>query len=274
MQNFSATPLEIPKSFWRNRSLIWVLTKRELLGRYRGSVLGIGWSFLRPLLMLIIYTLVFGSILQTRWENTSSPHSTAEFALILFAGLLVFDLFSEMVNRSPSLILNNPNLVKKVVFPLEILPYITLGVALIHAIVSLVVLLAGEVVFIGTVPWTVCLFPLTLLPLILSSLGMSWILASLGVYLRDVSQLTGTATSALMFLSAVFFPATAVPEGYRFLVDLNPLAWSIENARKVLIFGSVPDFMALTQLTALSLVVAWFGFAWFQKTRKGFADVL
>lgn len=273
MQKFSSSPLEIVKSFLRHRSLIWALTKREVVGRYKGSVLGFGWSFARPLFMLTIYALVFGEILQLKW-GSSGESSTSEFAIILLAGLLIFDFFSDVVNRSPTLVLANPNYVKKVVFPLEILPFVSIASALIHLFASLLILLLGQLFISHALPWTAIIFPLVLIPLILGCLGAAWFLASLGVYLRDVSQLVGTLTTALLFVSGVFFPASALPQKYRVLLDWNPLSWCIESSRQVLIYAEHPSFSQLSWLILLMSMFAWLGFVWFQQTRRGFADVI
>lgn len=272
MQVHSAGPTAMLVNLWRYRQLIWASTKREVLGRYRGSALGLLWSFFNPVFMLLVYTFVFSVVFKARWSSGSD--SKAEFALVLFAGLMVFNLFSECINRAPGLILSNVNYVKKVVFPLEILPFVTLLSALFHMGVSLVVWLLAYVILIGPPHLTVLYLPLILLPLALLTMGLSWALASLGVYLRDVSQLIGVVTMSLMFLSPIFYPVTALPEAYRHLLYLNPLTTVIEQARAVLYFGAAPDFALLAVYLAATCLVAWLGFAWFQKTRKGFADVL
>lgn len=272
MQIFSISPKEAVLSFWRNRRLIRVLVEREVLGRYRGSFLGILWSLFNPLLMLTVYTFVFSVIFKARW-NSESTSKTA-FALILFAGLMVFNVFSECINRAPSIILGNANYVKKVVFPLEILPWVTLGSSLFHMFVSLAVWLLAYLVFFGVPHLTVLYFPLVVLPLVLLILGLTWLLASLGVYLRDVSQVIGVSTTLLMFLSPIFYPAAAWPERVRPLLSLNPLTPAIEQVREILYFGRSPDFELLLIDFVVGLAVAWLGFAWFQKTRRGFADVI
>lgn len=259
-------------SFWRNRGLIRALVEREVVGRYRGSVLGILWSFFNPVFMLVVYTFVFSVVFRARWSAGSE--SRAEFALVLFAGMLVFNLFAECVNRSPALILANANYVKKVVFPLEILPWVTFGAALFHACISLLVWLVFSLFIIGVPHATLLLFPLLLIPLVLLIMGVSWFLASLGVFLRDVSQVVGVITTALMFLSPIFYPASAIPEAFRFLMVFNPLAFIIGQTHNLLVFGTGFDWSAYTLLTAVAALVSWAGFAWFQKTRKGFADVL
>jgi lipopolysaccharide transport system permease protein len=233
--------------------------------------MGILWSFLIPLSMLLIYTFVFGEIFKARWANGSSK---TEFALVLLIGLIVFNLFSECVSRAPSIIVSNPNYVKKVIFPLEVLPWVALGSSLFHAVASLFVWLAAYAVFIDVPHYTILLAPFVLLPFCLFTVGISWFLASLGVYLRDVSQVIGVVISAAMFLSPIFYPATAVPEKYRFLLYLSPITIAVEQTRDVLYWGRAPDFISLLQFYIVSLIVACLGFAWFQKTRKGFADVL
>lgn len=259
-------------ALWRNRSLIGALSKRDLIGRYRGSVLGVFWSFFHPVMMLAVYTFVFGVVFRARWSAGSE--SKEEFALVLFAGLLVFNLFAECVGRAPGLILSNVSYVKKVVFPLEILPLVALTSAFFHFLISLGVWLLFHVIFFGAPQATAFLLPAVLLPLMLATMGISWVLASLGVYLRDVSQVVGIATTALMFLSPVFYPIAALPEPYQAVLSLNPLTPAIEQARAVLIWGRVPTVMGLVLGTLASALVAWLGFAWFQKTRKGFADVI
>jgi len=248
------------------------MTAREVVGRYRGSVLGIVWSFANPVLLLAVYTFVFSVVFNARW-NTGSE-SKADFAVILFVGMIIYGLFAECLNRAPGLILAHPNYVKKVVFPLEILPLVALGVAFFHAAISLIVLLAFCLALNHALPWTILLLPLVILPLALVTLGVSWLLSSLGVFLRDVGQVVGLLTTVLMFASPVFYPVASIPENYRAILYLNPLATIIEQARDVLIWGKVPDLTVLGVLTVVSALVAWLGFAWFQKTRRGFGDVM
>ena len=272
MRSFSASPVEMFASLWRNRELIKASAKREVLGRYRGSFLGLLWSFFNPLFMLAVYTFVFSVVFQARWGGGSG--SKTEFALVLFAGLLVFNLFAECINRAPGLILSNTNYVKKVVFPLEILPFVALLSALFHTLISLGVWLIAYTLFFGIPHLTVFYLPLVLLPFCLFLMGLSWALASLGVFLRDVSQFIGLLTTALMFLSPIFYPATALPEDYRRILYLNPLTTVVEQTRDVLFWGKTPDLFMLGIYCVVTLGIAWLGFAWFQKTRKGFADVL
>ena len=262
------------KSLWKNHQLISQMTKREVIGRYKGSTMGLAWSFFNPVFMLVVYTFVFSEIFKSRWGGNGGDESKTQFAVLLFVGMIVFTLFSEVLNRAPVLILSNINYVKKVVFPLEILPVISMGAALFHSLISVGVLLAAFVLFNGYLHWTVILVPLVFLPLVFLALGLSWILASLGVFLRDVGQTIGIVTSVLMFLSPVFYPISAVPERFRPFIMANPLTFIIEQAREVLVWGHMPDWAGLGVYTLAATVIAWGGFAWFQKTRKGFADVL
>lgn len=263
--------LSLATSLWHNRQLIAQMTKREVVGRYKGSVMGLAWSFFNPVFMLVVYTFVFSVIFKSRW---GSGDSKTLFAVVLFVGMIVLGLFSEVLNRAPSLILSNANYVKKVVFPIEILPVISMGAALFHSLISLGVLLVAFVLFNGYLHWTVIFTPLVLLPLVIVTLGISWILASIGVFLRDVGQTIGIITTMLMFLSPVFYPLTSVPEEFRPFIMANPLTFIIEQAREVLIWGHLPNWTGLIIYTFASTIVAWAGYALFQKTRKGFADVL
>lgn len=250
------------------------MTKREVVGRYKGSALGLAWSFFNPVFMLMVYTFVFSEIFKSRWDGIGGNNGKTQFALVLFVGMIVLGLFSEVLNRAPSLILTNVNYVKKVVFPLEILPVVAIGAALFHSLVSFAVLLAAFVLFNGYVHWTVIFTPLVLLPLVILITGLAWMLASLGVFLRDVGQTIGIITTVLMFMSPVFYPVTAVPERFRLFIMANPLTFIIEQAREVLIWGNMPNWMGLGGYTLAAATIAWIGYAWFQKTRKGFADVL
>ena len=269
----SSTPAAMFASLWLNRHLIWQMTRRDISSRYRGSVIGLAWSFITPLLMLFVYTFVFSVVFKARW-GSSGNESRADFAIILFAGLIVFGFFSEIVNRAPRQVVSNANYVKKVVFPLEILSWVSMGSVLFHSLISLVVLLLAQLIINRFLPWTVVLFPLVLLPLIFASLGMAWFLASLGVYIRDIGQITTVFTTMLMFLSAVFYPVSALPASYQALLRLNPLVVIISESRKVLIFGTMPDWPWLGLALVMGLAIAFAGFWWFQKTRRGFADVL
>ena len=269
----STSLMGLGRSLFKNRQLIAQMIKREVLGRYRGSVFGIAWSFFNPVLMLTIYTFVFSVVFKARWGAGGSDDKT-EFALILFVGMIVYGFFAEVINRAPTLILSNVNYVKKVVFPLEILSVIGVGAALFHCLISLSVLMIAFICIKGALSWTVIFIPVVLLPFMIFTLGISWVLASLGVYARDVGQTIGIFTTVLMFLSPVFYPVTSIPANLRIWILLNPLTFIIEQARDVLIWGYLPNWLGLGVYALVSLVTLWLGYSWFQKTRKGFADVL
>lgn len=272
MKQFSTSPSELIASFWRHRELITALTQREIIGRYRGSALGIVWSFIHPMFMLAVYTFVFSVVFQARWGN--SGDSRAEFALVLFAGLIIFNLFAECINRAPSLIVSNVNYVKRVVFPLEILPWVVLGSALFHSLISIIVWLVFYSILYGLPQLTILLLPVIIAPLILLTMGLSWFFSALGVYLRDISQVTTIMTTVLMFMSPIFYPASALPENLQPMLLLNPLAPALEQFRGVLMWGETPSLLIWLIYLLSTSIVAWLGFVWFQKVRRGFSDVL
>lgn len=272
IENHSVNPIKQLRNIVRSRDLIWQMTMREVVGRYRGSILGLFWSFFSPILMLTIYTFVFSVVFKARWGG--GEESRFEFALILFCGLIVFNLFAECITRAPSLIVGNVNYVKKVVFPLEILPLVAMGAALFHGVVSLGVLLVFYVLVSASLHWTIIFAPLVILPLLLTTLGLSWFLASIGVFVRDVSQTIGLLMTVFMFVSPIFFPVSAIPAKYQDYIYMNPLTFIIEQMRDVLIWGKLPSWSGLCAVMLIGTLVAWLGLVWFQKTRKGFADVL
>lgn len=276
MNPHAAKPISLAslaRSMWSNRQLILQMTKRDVIGRYKGSVMGVMWSLFNPLFLLLIYTFVFSVVFKARW-GTDLHESKSQFATLLFVGMIVHGLFAETLNRAPGLVLGNVSYVKKIVFPLEILPVVAIGAALFHALVSVLVLVVAFVVLNGYLQWTIVFLPLVLLPLIVLTLGAAWGLASLGVFLRDVAQPIGLIMTVLLFASPVFYPITALPEYIRPWLMLNPLTFVIEQARAVLIFGQLPDWTGLAIYSLVSVLIAWIGYAWFQKTRKGFANVL
>jgi len=247
----------------QNWPLITQMTRREIFSRYRGTTFGWLWAILTPLAMLVVYTFVFGTVLKARWAELPQDSSTAEFAVILFGGLIVFQLLSEVVNLAPSLIISNTNYVKKVVFPLEVIVPVALGAAMFHAAVSVGILLIFAFVVFGAIPLTSLLIPLILAPFCLLLLGLGWFLASIGTYLRDIQQLLGPIVTALMFLAPLFYPITALPEWVRPWVFLNPITLPVEQLRDVVVFGRLPSFGALGLYAAISLIVAVLGYFWF-----------
>lgn len=272
MRQFSTSPVEMFLSFWRNRELIHISAKREIIGRYRGSVLGLLWSFFNPIFMLAVYTFVFSEIFKARWNVQSN--SKLEFALVLFSGLIAFNMFAECINRAPTLIIQNQNYVKKVIFPLEIIPYISFISTLYHAFVSIFVWVFVYAILIGPPHLTILYLPLILIPFGFLIIGISWVLASIGVFLRDVPQIITVLTSVIMFMSPVFYPATAVPEKYRAFLYMNPLTHIIEEMHNVMYMGLPPNWYLLILYWGMTFAVACLGFFFFQKTRRGFSDVL
>lgn len=257
---------------WQHRTLIARLAKREIDARYRGSLLGVIWAFVVPMLMLGVYTFVFSVVFRIRWEVPMEENGA--FALLLFSGLIIFNLFSECVTRAPGLMLENVSYIKKVVFPLEIMPWVSMLVALFNASVSLLILLIFYLIVHGLPPLTVFLLPVVLFPFVLLIVGLGWFLASMGVFLRDVQPMVGVMTTMMMFLSPIFYPLSAIPETYRVLIQLNPLTPVLNASKSVIFWGQMPEWVDWLLYTVVFWMVGWLGFAWFQKTRKGFADVV
>jgi lipopolysaccharide transport system permease protein len=261
-------------SIWYHRELISELVQRELSQRYRGSFLGAFWSLIIPLVMLLIYTFVFGVVFKARWQGLAQDLPPQQFALVLFAGLAAFNVFSEVVNRAPNLVVGVPNYVKKVIFPLEILPVVSLLVALVNSLIVVCLILVANLIIQHSISITLFLLPLAYLPLILICLAASWFLSSLGVYIRDVGQGIGVVVQVLFFISPVFYPIEAVPAGLRPILALNPLATVIQSFRQVLLWGQPLSWLEWGAWTAAGLLLALLGYTWFMKTKKGFADVL
>ncbi len=265
-------PVEITAKLWKNRELIRQFIRREVSGRYKGSYLGIVWSFLTPLFMLAVYTFVFSIVFKARWGTGSG--GKVEFALILFCGLTTFNIFAECLGRAPGLIVGNVNYVKKVVFPLEILPVVSLGTALVQAGINLAILVVSLIFFLRVFNWTIVFLPFVLLPLLLLSLGVGWFFASLGTFLRDIGHLLGILIQMLMFMTPIFYPITAIPQRLQWVFYLSPINYVVEDMRRIVVWGQMPDWRWLLVGTLFGLVVAVLGYTWFEKTRGGFADVL
>jgi lipopolysaccharide transport system permease protein len=267
-------PIRATRSLWHHHSLIWELVKRDLSQRYRGSFLGGLWSFIVPFFMLLIYTLVFGIIFKSRWQTDGPETPTGEFALILFAGLSAFNLFSEVANRSPVVIVSMTTYVKKVVFPLEILPVVTVGVALINSLINIALLIVATLIINHSISPALIFLPLAYLPLLLLCLGLGWFLSSLGVFIRDIAQGIGIVVQILFFLTPIVYPVTSVPERLQPVLAANPLTFIVNSFRQAAIWNQPLDWKTLAVWTLVMAVFAILGYAWFMKTRKGFADVL
>ena len=265
--------LSFVTSLTNHRELWWRLSEREVIGRYRGSVLGWGWSLLTPLMMLGVYTFVFSTVFKARWGDLDQTGSLG-FAINLFAGLITYNIFAECATQAPALILGNRNYVTKVIFPLEILSAVSISTALFHACTSTLVLLIFELIAWQKVPVTVLAIPLVWLPFLLGCLAMSWLVSALGVFLRDLSQVVGVAVSMLMFMSAVFYPLSALPAGLQTLLSMNPLVIVIEQSRRVLVQGAAPSLLYVVLGTVLMLTLCEISYRLFNKARRGFADVL
>lgn len=262
----------LPVNLVRDRTLLLQLVRREVEARYRGSFFGILWSLATPVLMLAVFTFVFSTVFTVRW-GVEAP-DRAHFALMLFPGMVLNAFFAEVLTRAPTMIVANPNYVKKIVFPLDLLPAVAVGSALVQALLGLLVLAVFQLVLRGSIPATGAWVPAVLAPFVVVLLGLGWLLASLGVYVRDLGHVTGVAATVLMFMSPVFYPVEALPPEWRSVVHLSPLTLPIEQTRAVLLLGREPDFAALGTYTLAAIVFAATSFYWFQRTRKGFADVL
>ena len=269
----SITLLPNPIEYWRHRGLIITLTKREIRARYKGSIFGLLWSFLTPLLLLSVFTFVFGEIFQARWAG-SDRAGGPDFAAAMFAGYLIHLFFSECIGRAPTLILGNVNYVKKVRFPLEILTVVTVISALFHLFAAYIILLGLIMVSDWTLGWTAFWVPVIFMPFLCLVLGFTWMLSALSVYLRDIGQLVVPILTAMLFLSPVFYPLASVSDRFIFIYQINPLTEVIEQTRGVLLHQQLPDWGALAAYTVVALLVMFAGHAFFQSTRRGFADVL
>jgi lipopolysaccharide transport system permease protein len=263
---------DFPRTLWRNRFLFVQLCRRDIAERYRGSAAGLIWSLLTPLAMLAIYTFVFSVVFNARWGDRTA--SRIDFALLLFAGLLVFGIFTDCVSRAPTLISGKPNFVKKVVFPLELVSLVALANALFHFAAGFAILMVFCILAYGAIPWTVVFVPVVLLPVMLFALAACWLLSSIGVFVHDLRHAIPLVTTALLFLTPVFYPIAQVPESVRYLLRLNPLTVPVEQMRMVTIFGQVPSWGDYFTSLVASAVIAALCFLWFQRARRHFADVL
>jgi len=268
-----------PFMLWRRRDLIGQFAGREVTQRFRGAVLGVAWSLINPLINLAIYTFVFCGIFHARWSDVGYDGALADsksfFALMLFAGLIPFTVFSEVATRAPTLILSVPSYVKKVVFPLEVLPVVVVISTIVHSLLSIGILLIGSLIFMHCVTPAVFLLPLAYVPLALGCVGLCYFLASLGMYVRDMAQAIGPVVSILSFLTPIFYPPSAkFLADYQWLVYLNPLTMVVQVFRRTVLPGPGFPWLGWSIITAVSIVMAIGGYLWFMKTKNGFADVL
>ena len=255
----------------RHRSLVFRLIKHDIAARYRGSVMGVFWALLQPLAMLVVFTLVFGTVLKAKWAGTGG---NLDFALVLFAGLLVFGVFSECLGKAPSLVTQRTNLVKKVVFPLEVLAWVSVGVASFNFAVGLAVWIAFYLALNASLHWTILFLPLVILPIIFVGVAVGWLLGALGVFLRDLEQAVAPISMAILFLSPVFFDLASVPPEFRQWFLLNPMTFAIEQARLVMLGGRLPDVTGLCIATLATYALAAAALKFFFRARGEFADAV
>ncbi|MFA5276541.1 MAG: ABC transporter permease [Candidatus Omnitrophota bacterium] len=260
-------------NIWHRRDLLRQLVLRNIQIRYKGTAIGLIWMVITPLIMLSVYTFVFSVIFKARW-GTDFGDSKAAFALIIFCGIVVFNIFSESVTGSVGGISGNPNYVKKVVFPLEILPVSIVFSSMFFGLVSVGILLVGVALFLHTLSITVICLPVVLTPLFLLSCGIAWFVASLGVYIRDLTHIIGIVMQILFFMTPIFYNIDMVPEKFQHILNVNPLTPIVQMARDVLIYSKWPHFGGLAAAFLISLAVFQIGYVWFMKTKRGFADVV
>ncbi|OBU42445.1 ABC transporter permease [Photobacterium damselae] len=256
-----------------HKQLFVQMVKREIASRYRGSSLGMFWSILNPLLMLSVYTFVFSIVFKAKWGG-GDGETESSFAVILFAGLMIHGFLAEVLLLSPNSISGNSNYVKKVIFPIEILNLVNVSAALFNLFISVVVLIAIAIITGTKIHYTIIYAPLVLAPLVVLSIGVGWLVSSLGVYLKDINQLMGVITSVLLFISPVFFSLDNIPAEFKQMVFFNPLTIIIEQFRGAVLWGRIPDFYQLTIYTLIAITFTVISFFIFSKLKKGFSDVL
>jgi lipopolysaccharide transport system permease protein len=258
---------------FRHRALLWQFIERNVEIRHKGSHLGLVWSFLNPLLMLGLYVFVFGYVFGGKF-GARPGETRVDYALGIFVGLSVFHFIAEVLGVAPTVIVGNPNFVKKVVFPLEILPVATVGASFVHFLISVALTLVGIAFFGPGLGWGVLWLPVIFLPVLVLALGLAWLCSSLGVFFRDIGQLTGLLSTALMFASAVFYPASNIPAPAWVFLRFNPFIHAIELSRNVALWNTPMDFQHLGYLYGISFAIAIGGYWVFHKLRPAFADVL
>lgn len=260
------------KTLYKNGYLLRQLVKKDIQQRYQGSILGMLWSFIVPILMLVIYTFVFSEVFQAKWDiDTSDKY---QFALVLFCGLSAFNMVAEVMNRSTILIVSNTNYVKKVIFPLEILPVVITCSALFNCVISFAILIVAKLVLYHNVSSTLYLIILAMIPLIVMSVGLGLFISALSVYLKDVGNIISVLVTVLMYMSPVFFPLSAVPEKFRGICEANPMTYIIENFRNVVLHGKCLDWKFYGISCVVALGIYLFGKVVFMRAKEGFADVL
>ena len=267
------SPVAFGRAFCRRREVLATFARIEFASRYHGAQLGVLWSLMSPLATLAVYTFVFSVVFKPSWAG-GGDGGVAGYALILFAGLSAFEVFAASLNRAPRLLSENVNFIKKVLFPLEILPVGVILAAVLESFVSLALVAAGVLVTTGRLPATAILAPLAYLPLAMLTLGMCWLLAPVGVFLKDLGNIVGVAVQLLFFATPILYPLSAVPEPYRGLLTLNPLHPVVDHLRRTIIYGQMPDWAALGWVTLACAAVMLVGYAFFINIKRLFADAV
>lgn len=266
------TLLHLGRSIHAHHQLIWRLVVREVTARFQGSMLGVAWMVLTPLLTAAVYTFVFSAVFQTRWGGTQT--GPFDFAILLLVGMSVHGVFAEAVGRAPTLIVSQPSYVTKVVFPIEILPLVAILSSLVNAAITIAIVIVGQLALNGVLNWTAIFFPVVLLPFLIFVFALTMFFSACGVFLRDLSQIVTLLVTVSLFLTPIFYPLNAVPGAFRMLMRLNPLTSIVEQSRTVIVFGGLPDFGSLAIYTCCALLTLAASFWMFQRIRPGFADVL
>lgn len=273
IQSFLSAPGDVARTIGSSRLIVRLLVRRDILGRYRRSVFGTAWTVIQPLMMFAIYAYVFSVVFQVRFPSRV-PEVEIEYGIILFSGLMMHVFLAEVLVRSPMLVLENVNFVRKVIFPLETLSVVAVLTGLFGLAINLAILLLALLAYGHALHPTVLLLPLVWAPFVLLTLGLSWFLASLGVFLRDTGQVIGILSTVLLFGSTILIPVDLIPEGLRDLVQFNPLTLVVDETRNLVLWGHLPDWAALARYAVVAIAVAWVGAFWFARSKKGFADVI
>lgn len=270
---FLASPLTI---VMKNRELMAQLVKRNLFIRYKGTFLGVAWNVLQPMFLFFAYSFAFGVVFRSRWSSTnvSAENAEALYAVIMFCGMTVYNIFSETISASPYIFVNNPNYIKKVIFPLEILPVSQVLTSIINVLFWFVILLVGTYAVTKNIPLTMLFLPVVLVPYILMMLGFSFFLSSIGVYFRDLSQICAIIAQVGFLVTPICYSIELIPEKYNAIINLNVIAWYVEEVRKVFVYGMLPDFQVLGKMFLVAIVVFYTGYACLRYLKKGFADVI
>lgn len=254
-----------------HRGLVRSMVRRDLTSRYKGSIIGPAWAIITPAVMIVIFTVIFSGIFGARFGAAGGHLS---FALYLFCGLLPWIAFSDGVQRSTSSLTDNVNLVKRVVFPTEALPVNLALSAITQQMLGTIVVLAGALILERAIHPTILFLPVLLIPQLLATIGLGWLMASLGVFIRDMPQFNQLALTAWMYLTPIFYPENIIPPKYQWLVNLNPMAPLIRSYRRILLEGKTPDWRGLGVTLVFAIVCFVLGYWWFERTKKAFADVL